>query len=82
VSLEWQPVTYANGIDHYDWVLQRSLSGLKGSYSAYESGQATGTSVQPGRSCGNWYRWRVRAVGLDSKVGDFSTWAYFVIGID
>jgi hypothetical protein len=73
-----------SGIDRYDWEIYRSNSNRGGSYSFYEGGSSTGTSiVLPDFNCAGgdsqWFRWRVRAVDLVDNEGSFSDFTYFEI---
>lgn len=81
-TLTWSSVSDPSKISRYDWVLERSTTGSSGPYAVYGSGSTTGTSATPSATCGQWYRWRVRAVDGAGNVGAYSAYAYFSIGID
>lgn len=64
VFLEWSPVTYPNGIDHYEW----SVTGPGGT----QSGSVAGVKVEFFVSCGSSYVWQARAVDSNGNVGPYS----------
>ena len=71
VMLKWQPVSQANGVDHYEW----QVTGL----AQTKQGATTDASAEFIVSCAATYQWRVRAVGGNGVPGPYSDAMTFTI---
>jgi hypothetical protein len=64
VTLEWNGISYAPGIDHYEWKLAGKLN---------KTGSVSGLKKETSVACGGSYTWQVRAVGKDGVTGPYSS---------
>jgi hypothetical protein len=79
VPFSWEPV--AGDVAAYEYEIQSGGS-TSGPFSGYTGGETGDTDATIELVCGasNYYRWRVRAIGTDDELSDWSSWIVLKAG--